>query len=78
MDAPRDAEPEAPRESEPDAAGPAVGQTVSVIAADKVPEAVIGEVVLVTANEVALRRDDDQVGTTHIHFPRSGYVIRPA
>lgn len=74
----RDAEPDPPRPSEPDAASPTVGQTVSVIAADKVPEAVVGEVVLVTANEVALRREDRQVGTTHIHFPRTGYIIRPA
>ncbi len=72
------AEPEPPRPSEPDAAAPGVGQTVSVISADKVPEAVVGEVVLVTADEVAIRRDDPAVGTVHVHFPRSGYLIRPA
>ena len=73
----RSADPADPGESAPDDAGPAPGQTVSVLAADRVPEAVIGEVVAVRRNEVVVRRANDRVGTVHNHFPRSGYIIRP-
>ena len=71
-------EPDDPGESAPDAAGPAVGQKVTVMSADKVPEPVVGDVVAVRLNEVVVRREDDQVGTIHNHFPRFGYMIRPA
>ena len=72
------AEPADPGESQPDDAGPAPGQAVSVLAADKVPEAVVGEVVAVRANEVVIRREDARAGTVHNHFPRFGYIVRPA
>ncbi|MCY4393858.1 MAG: glutathione S-transferase family protein [Rhodospirillaceae bacterium] len=78
LDVAKAADPADPGESEPDDAGPAVGQTVSVLAADRVPEAVIGEVVGVRRNEVVVRREDDRVGAVHNHFPRFGYIIRPA
>ncbi len=78
LDAARAADPDDPGESEPDAAGPALGQTVSVLAADRAPEAVIGEVVAVRRNAVVVRREDARVGTVHNHFPRFGYTIRPA
>ena len=78
LDVARSAEPADPGESEPDDAGPALGQTVSVLAVDKVPEAVVGEVVAVRRNEVVVRRADDRVGTVHNHFPRFGYIVRPA
>ena len=74
----RTADPADPGASEPDDAGPALGQTVSVLAADKVPEAVIGEVVAVRRNEIVVRREDARVGTVHNHFPRFGYIVRPA
>ena len=74
----RSADPADPGESAPDDAGPALGQTVSVLAADRVPEAVVGEVVAVRRNEVVVRRTDERVGTVHNHFPRAGYIIRPA
>ena len=78
LDIARSADPADPGESAPDDAGPTLGQTVSVLAADRVPEAVVGEVVAVRRNEVVVRRADDRVGTVHNHFPRSGYIIRPA
>ena len=59
----------------PDAASPQPGQTVSVLAADKVPEAVVGEVVYVDGRSVTLRREDPQVGLLHQHFPRQGYAF---
>lgn len=78
LDIARAAEPADPGASQPDAAGPDVGQTVAVMSADKVPEPVVGDVVAVRQNEVVIRREDDQVGTIHNHFPRFGYVIRAA
>ncbi len=78
LDVAKAADPADPGESEPDDAAPAVGQSVSVLAADRVPEAVIGEVVAVRRNEVVIRREDDRVGAVHNHFPRFGYIIRPA
>lgn len=57
--------------------GPKFGQKVSVQPEDKTPEPVIGEVVLVRANEVAIKRNDPQVGDVVVHFPRLGYLVRP-
>ena len=78
LDIAKAADPADPGESAPDDAGPALGQTVSVLAADKAPEAVVGEVVAVRRNEVVVRREDARVGTVHNHFPRFGYIVRPA
>ena len=58
--------------------GPRPGETVSVIAEDKVPEAVVGEVAAFTRERVSIRRSDDQVGEVVVHFPRVGYVVRAA
>lgn len=65
-----------PGDPRPDAASPQPGDTVSIISADKVPEAVVGEVVYVAENEVTIRRQDDRVGTIHQHYPRAGYLIK--
>lgn len=73
----KDASPADPGDSEPDAAGPELGQKVSVLSSDKVPDPVIGDVVAVRLNEVVIRREDDEIGTVQNHFPRFGYVIRP-
>ena len=74
LDIARDAEPAAlPGEPSPDAASPQMGDVVSVLAADKVPEAVAGEVVYVDGRVVTIRREDPQVGVLHQHFPREGY-----
>lgn len=67
-----------PGESQSDFASPEVGDRVSVMSADKVPPAVEGEVVYITPTEITLRREDDQVGTLHQHFPRAGYLIAAA
>ncbi|MGE0737012.1 MAG: glutathione S-transferase family protein [Alphaproteobacteria bacterium] len=57
--------------------GPKLGQKVAVQPEDKTPEPVIGEVVLIRANEVAIKRHDAQVGDVVVHFPRLGYIVRP-
>lgn len=59
----------------PDA--PKLGARVSVQGEDRVPEPVIGEVVLVRRNEIAVRRNDPAVGEVAVHFPRAGYIVRP-
>ncbi len=54
------------------------GMRVSVQGEDRVPEAVTGEIVLVRKNEIAVRREHPAVGEVAVHFPRVGFVIRPA
>ncbi len=75
LDAAREAEPAPVAEPTPDAASPQPGDAVSVLAADKVPEAVTGEVVYVDGRRVTIRREDSQVGVLHQHFPREGYIF---
>jgi glutathione S-transferase len=72
----RDSEPAPlPGAPMPDAASPQPGDNVAVLAADKVPEAVEGEVVYVDGRSVTIRRQDAQVGALHQHFPREGYTF---
>lgn len=42
------------------------------------PEPVTGEIVLVRANEIAVRRHDPDAGDVVVHFPRAGFSVRPA
>lgn len=60
---------------DPDA--PAVGTMVALQTADRVPEPVVGEVVFVGRNEIAIRREDPAVGTVVVHAPRLGFTARP-
>ena len=55
--------------------GLAAGDSVSVTPADygKVP--VTGTLVTLDIEEVAVQREDPQVGTVVTHFPRLGYRI---
>lgn len=72
------ATPEKPRESESAEGAPALGARVSVQTEDRVPEPVIGEVVLVRRDEIAIRRTDPEAGEIVVHFPRAGFLVRPA
>jgi len=72
------AAPEKPRESEPVEGAPALGARVSVQTEDRAPEPVTGEVVLVRRNEIAIRRNDPEAGEIVVHFPRAGFIVRPA
>lgn len=78
LDVARESEPAALPDPAPDAASPQPGDTVSVLAADKVPEAVTGEVVYVDSRSISIRRKDAQVGAIHQHFPREGYTFKKA
>ena len=72
------AAPEPPRESEAFEGAPQLGARVSVQTEDRAPEPVVGEVVMVRRNEIAIRRRAPEVGDVVIHVPRVGFIIRPA
>ncbi len=54
------------------------GDGVRVIADDYGVEQVSGTAVVVTADEIALRREDPSVGEVIVHFPRAGYRVTRA
>jgi glutathione S-transferase len=61
-----------------DPSGLKAGARVSVTPDDTGKVAVSGELVTLTATEIALRRADERVGTVVVHFPRAGFVLAPA
>jgi len=61
-----------------DAEGFRLGDRVSVTAEDTGRDPVTGELVVLGANEIALRRRDDRVGEIVQHFPRVGYDLKGA
>jgi glutathione S-transferase len=72
----RAAEPATPRPSQPQDGDPHPGERVRVRPADNAKDWVEGEVNFIDAHEVALVRDDPQVGQVAVHFPRLGYDWR--
>jgi glutathione S-transferase len=70
------ATPARPRESKPFAEDPKPGARVRVRPDDYGRDPVEGELVLIDAEEIALRRHDDRVGEIVVHFPRRGYDLR--
>jgi glutathione S-transferase len=72
-----DAEPEPPRASAAFPEDPPLGCAVRIRADDYGRDPVDGTLVFIDPHEVALRRDDTQVGTVVVHFPRLGYDLRP-
>lgn len=60
-----------------DAQGLRAGITVEIEPDDTQRGGSIGELVILRANEVAIRRSDDRVGTVLVHFPRLGYRVKP-
>ena len=39
---------------------------------------VVGELISLSTHEVVIKRTDPQVGEVAVHFPRAGFVIKPA
>ncbi len=70
------ATPAPPRRSKPFAEDPKPGARVRVRADDYGRDPVEGALVLIDAEEIALRRHDDTVGEVVVHFPRRGYDLR--
>jgi glutathione S-transferase len=64
------------RASEPFAEDPEVGASVRIRADDYGKDSIEGELVLIDAEEIALRRQDERVGDIVVHFPRLGYDLR--
>ncbi len=54
------------------------GQHVTVSTEDPGADPVAGKLVRLTSRDIAVMRDDPQVGTVCVHFPRLGQVVMPA
>ena len=52
-----------------------VGDAISVTPQDYGKDAVTGELVRLTHDEIALRREDQRAGEVVVHFPRAGYRV---
>jgi glutathione S-transferase len=55
--------------------GIAAGTAVTITPLDYAFDAVAGELVIATANELAIKRTDDRAGDVIVHFPRVGYKL---
>jgi glutathione S-transferase len=79
LDVARDAVPAPARGVDPqDPSGLEVGQPVSVTPDDTGKVPVVGSLVTLSAEEVAVRRHDPLVGDLVVHFPRAGFVVAAA
>ena len=58
--------------------GSVIGSQVAVSSEDRVPEPVLGELVISTDREIAVRRRTSAQGEIVVHFPRAGYVVKAA
>jgi hypothetical protein len=58
-----------------DPLGLAAGARVAVSPDDYGRDAVVGELVTLTPDEIAVRRDTDELGAVTVHFPRIGYRV---
>ena len=76
IQAARETSPATPRSSRAMNFDPALGTVVAIRPEEYRTEEVVGEVVLLDQNEMAIRRTDDDAGTVIVHFPRIGYAMR--
>jgi glutathione S-transferase len=76
IDIARQAAPAAVRLSHPMDDDPRLGSAVAIRPDEYRTEEVVGELVLLDRNELALRRLGEQVGEVVVHFPRLGYTMR--
>lgn len=58
--------------------GLTAGQSVAVAPDDYGRDWVTGELVHADAQRIILQRSSDEAETIHVHFPRSGFLVRPA
>jgi glutathione S-transferase len=73
------AEPQLTTAADPhDPAGRKLGQRVKVTPDDSGRVPVVGEIVASSADEIAIRRQDETVGEVLVHFPRAGFIVSPA
>jgi glutathione S-transferase len=74
----RHAAPATPRPSSPQDGDPLPSQRARVRPNDNAKDWVEGEVTYIDADEIALLRNDPEVGDVTVHFPRLGYDWRSA
>jgi len=72
-----DALPEEPRPPQSFDEDPKLGTMVRIRADDYGRDPVEGKLIFLDANEVAISREDPQIGEVVVHFPRLGYDLRP-
>ena len=54
------------------------GAVVTVAADDYGRDPIAGTLAALTADRVILARESPELGKTHIHFPRAGYIVGKA
>jgi glutathione S-transferase len=59
-----------------DTHGVALGDRVAIMPTDYALDPVEGDLVVSTASEFAVRREDPQAGTVVVHFPRIGFQLK--
>lgn len=70
--------PRTPTRADPDDPnGRRPGDRVAVVPDDYGKVEVHGEIVSLSAQHIAIRRHDDRVGETVVHFPRAGFLVIP-
>lgn len=75
----RDAEPDrAPDHDIADPLGLSPGAAVTVAADDYGRDPIAGTLVALTPDRVVVARETSELGKTHIHFPRAGYIVGKA
>lgn len=61
-----------------DAHGIPLGERVSVMPNDYALDPVVGELVISSDNQLAIKRTDERAGTVIVHFPRVGFQMKRA
>ena len=51
------------------------GERVAVMADDYGRDPITGEIASASAQEIAIRREDPEVGEIVVHFPRAGFLV---
>jgi hypothetical protein len=70
------ATPQSPAFADPnDPNGRKPGDRVSVTPDDYGKVAVVGEIVSLSAQHIAIRRRDERAGDIVVHFPRAGFIV---
>lgn len=61
-----------------DPTGLRIGMRVAICSDDLPSDAFTGTLSLLADHEIAIEREDPDVGRIQVHFPRAGYHVRPA
>lgn len=61
-----------------DTHGIPLGEQVTIMPTDYALDPVVGELVIASENELAVRREDERAGTVVVHFPRVGFQMKRA